>query len=119
MNIFKIAQGSNVPDGKAVIRLTIGGDGTVKREIIRGGKSACTEDAGKLLEEILNMDIPGFGGAFASVEDQDKTDEYYEQQAAKGKPLSKPHKNEIREEEGTTPLLGPQEDTREKESYGV
>jgi hypothetical protein len=120
MNIFKIAQTSKVPDGKAIVRLTISEKGTVKREIIRGGKSSCTEDAGALLEEILNMEIPGFDGPFASVEDGGKTDEYYEQQASKGKPLSKPHKSEIREDEGTSPIFGPQQDTRQLDSgYGV
>jgi len=120
MNIFKIAQTSNVPDGKVIIRLTIGEDGTVKRKIIRGGKSKCNDEAGRMMDELLNMEIPGYGGAFASVEDSGKTDEYYEQQAAKGTPLSRPHKNQMIEDDQTSPLLGPQQDTKELDTgYGV
>jgi hypothetical protein len=118
MKMFKLAT-LNVPDGKAIVRLTFKDDGTVKREIIRGGKSECTKEAGGLLEELLNMEIPGYGGAFASVDDAGNTDEFYDQQASH-KPMSRPHKQEIKEEDEASPMFGPKQDTREMDSgYNV
>jgi len=118
MKIFKLAQDSGVPDGFVKIRLRIRSNGTVKREIVRGGKSKCHEGADQLLEELLNIDVPGYEGGFASLEDGGKTDEFYEQNAVK--PRSKPAKQEIKEEDFEPLVPGIQQEEGQLDTgYGV
>ena len=120
MKIFKIAAGGiNIPDGMVMIEVRIKPDGSLKREIIRGGKSQCEEGAGKKMDDFLNTPVEGFTGKLADVEDQNYTDEHFEQMQSQ-KPRSKPakHRN-APEEDFEPPMPGIQEGDKEGHGFGV
>ena len=78
MKIIKIAQG--IPVGFVKIQIRIDKKGNFKRQLIREGKSTCQSgDDQKFLEDLLNIEIPGFLGGFGEVADAGKTPEFYEQ----------------------------------------
>lgn len=112
MKIIKMAQG--VPNGFVKIQIRIDKKGGFKRQIIREGKSTCQSgDDQKFLEDLLNVEIPGFLGGFGEVTDAGKTTEFYEQNRPQVTP---PLPVRPEEEEMATP----QQPTRRLDmGYGV
>ena len=78
----------DIPDGFIKIQLKIDKKGNFKRQLIREGKSVCKlGDDKSLLDDLLNVEIPGFIGKFGEVDDNGKTQEYYEQTRPKVSPI--------------------------------
>lgn len=110
MKIIRLAQ---VPSGFVKIEVRIKGNGTFERKIIREGKTTCKEgDEKRLLEDLLNIKVPGFFGTFGQVGEAGRTQEYWEQTKVKV-----PATPSTPEEEEEAPRQAPQR--RMDQGYGV
>jgi hypothetical protein len=84
MNIYKIAQ--SIPKGFVEIEILIDGNGKITSNIIRGnGGTTCQDGDDKMLDDILNASVPGFGGV--EIDDTGHTNEYFEQKVKKSPPM--------------------------------
>jgi hypothetical protein len=117
MRIRKIAnQTMSVPPGCVKVRVRIDKQGNFKREIIREGQTICESgDDKKLLDDLLNLQIPGYFGKFGTVTERGKTAEAYEQSRPKVAPIADTPEEE--EEFGTTSPQTPQK--KLDQGYGV
>lgn len=110
MKIIKLAAG--IPSGFVKLRITIDKAGNFRRELVRESQSACKEgDSKTLIDDILNVNIPGYIGRFGEVDDAGKTKEFYDQTRVKPMPLPETP------EEDLSPIQ-PQQPQRARE-YGV
>lgn len=106
MKIYKTAQ---VPPGYVILKTTIKGN-TVKEEFVREGQTPCNEKDAQFLKELMEAEIPGFGGA--KVTDGGHTSEWFEQNRPK---VRAPAKQETEDEFGTP--AAPQ--SPQRQGYGV
>jgi hypothetical protein len=75
MKIIKLAAG--VPDGFVKIRIVIDQKGNFERSIVREGKTTCKSgDDQRLLEDLLNAQIPGYFGEFGEMTNEGHTREF-------------------------------------------
>jgi len=117
VKIYKLAQSGGVPAGHVRIKTTFDMEGTRESRIIeRAENTSCqTEDDAKLLQDLLEAEIPGFGEE-GQVIDVGHTAEYWKDKKKTARPVEAPA-GPFAEEEPT--VKSPEERQRVDLGFGV
>ena len=76
MRITKLAQGS-IPPGHVEVEITIGKDGVETKVVAHGpGTSCATQNDDALLEDLMAVEVDGYGDT--EISDEGHTSEYFE-----------------------------------------
>ena len=71
---------SNVPQGYVILEVRVPRSGDVKTQLIREGGSRCADgDDKRLIDGVLNGNLPGFGHNLGETVGRGRTKDYWEQ----------------------------------------